>query len=122
MKRVPSGLGRGLAVALLLAWLAACSSSAPSEEAASLAPLPDHWSFEGRAGAEAYRVQAWTGRRLLFEITASDTVVDLTPSLKRAADPFDEIVLEIRALDEQGQILGPAWRHPTPPRRSAEPG
>ena len=61
-------------------------------------------------GATRYRVQTWHDYRLLFEISRPDTSAVLTPSLARAVAPFDEIEVQVRALDAAGEPMGEAYR------------
>ena len=78
-------------------------SQRPPEEEASPSRTEIHWP--ARADASRYRVQAWSGRRLLFEVTSSDTTLVLTPSLQRATAPFDTIEVQVRAVDATGSPL-----------------
>lgn len=93
-----------LALLVGLAGGAGCSESTPPDESAPSKLDPVHWPEV--AGASSYRVQAWHGHRLLFEVTRTDTVVVLTPSLARALRPFDEVEIQVRATDAAGTPLG----------------
>lgn len=92
-------------VALLLALgLGACGS--PEEEASSAA-YPPSLRWTSRPGAASYRVQAWSGLRLLFEETTADTVLPLTPALLRAMAPFDSCRIEVRVVEVDGAAASP---------------
>lgn len=100
-------LRRVLTLLLLLSGLGlalGCSDAKPPQEQASQRLGPVHWPAV--EGAARYRVQAWHERRLLFEVTRTDTMVVLTPSLARAVRPFGEVEIQVRAIDAAGAPLG----------------
>lgn len=65
---------------------------------------PARLSWEPVQDVASYRVQAWSGYRLIFEETTADTSLVLTPSLLRAMAPFDSLEVQVRALREDGEV------------------
>jgi hypothetical protein len=49
-------------------------------------------------GADRYTVRAWSGYRLLFEESSSDTSLTLTADLGRALAAFDSVTVEVRGV------------------------
>ena len=91
---------------LLFVALGCGEKNSPAE-----APRAAVWSWPAVEGATTYRVQAWSGHRLLFEESSRDTILTLTPSLERAVQPFaGRVELEVRAWNGRGERQGEVWR------------
>jgi len=75
--------------------LAACGHRARQGETAPLQEL--HWPKV--EGARSYEVRAWSGYRLLFAESSSDTLLALTPNMQRVLVGCDSLSLEVKALD-----------------------
>jgi hypothetical protein len=110
----------GPAVIVALAAAFASCGRHQEEPVASVFPSQLHWP--ARPGATSYRVQAWSGLRLLFEESTSDTLLPLTESLLHAMAPFDSCRVEVRLADsgqeshEEVPFLEMFWvkRQPVP--------
>jgi hypothetical protein len=85
----------GLAIAIVaLGWGCQREPEAPTAH-----PYPPGLAWRAVEGAQAYRVQAWSGYRLVFEETLPDSTIVLTPAILRAMSPFDSLEIQVRALD-----------------------
>jgi hypothetical protein len=100
-------------------WIAVGCSSSEKQSPPGPPPVPQTLSFPAVDGAASYRVRAWSGYRLLFEQTVTDTQFTVTPSLARSMRPFDDVQLEVQPFDLRGHELGHATRVPV--QRPSEP-
>ena len=75
--------------------LGACARKAPSPS--STPPRQVHWPAVD--GADSYLVRAWSGYRLLFAQSSSDTVLSLDQNMLRVLAGCDSVSLEVKALD-----------------------
>ena len=89
------------ACALGFLLLAGCGDRASEE-----APSPEVLRWEAVADADAYRIRAWSGTRLLFEETTRGDSLAWTPALLRTARAFDAVTVRVQALDADRRPLG----------------
>ena len=91
--------------------LSACTRKTQPDT--STLPHELHWPEVG--GADSYLVRAWSGYRLLFAQSSSDTVLALNENMLRVLAGCDSVSLEVKALDAGDVPLeGGHRRYPLP--------
>lgn len=60
-------------------------------------PQELHWPAVN--GADSYLVRVWSGYRLLFQESSSDTLLALNENMLRVLSDCDSLSLEVKALD-----------------------
>ncbi|HKK72193.1 MAG TPA: hypothetical protein VKA86_13325 [Candidatus Krumholzibacteria bacterium] len=100
-----------LVVLVVLILLGGCGGGSRTEDA----PAPGALRWERVAGADAYRVRAWSGTRLLFEETSRADSLQWTPALLRTVRAFDTVTVRVQALDERGGAIGDPYEREVAP-------
>lgn len=98
-------------VLVLLILLGGCGDGSRTEEAPAASAL----RWDRVAGADAYRVRAWSGTRLLFEETSRADSLRWTPALLRTVRAFDTVTVRVQALDERGGAIGDPYEREVAP-------
>jgi hypothetical protein len=104
---------RYLSLLILVGLIAGCTRPDPEADSATVAitlnPGP-RLEWLAVDGAVEYRVQLWSGTRLLFEELREQPVLVITPAMERSLLGVAVAEMQVRAYAADGVLIGPVQR------------
>jgi len=109
---VRSTIARLFSSAFIIAAVGACSQPATPEREtpAATVDLGESITWAPVDGAVEYRVQLWDGVRLLFEESREQTMLPVTPVMRRSLVGVTRAELQVRAYAADGGEIGEVQR------------